>query len=59
MDGVTYEEYEKNLDANLTDLVRRLKQKSYRARPVRRKYIPKGQGKLRPLGIPTVSSYCT
>lgn len=53
-DGVTYEEYEKNLDANLTDLVRRLKQKSYHARPVRRKYIPKGQGKLRPLGIPTL-----
>lgn len=54
VDGVTYEEYEKNLDANLTDLVRRLKQKSYRTQLVRRKYIPKGPGKLRPLGIPTL-----
>jgi len=54
VDGVTYQEYEKNLEANLEDLVRRLKHKSYRARLVRRKYIPKGQGKLRPLGIPTL-----
>ncbi len=54
VDGVTFEEYAKNLDANLADLVRRLKHKSYRARLVRRKYIPKGQGKWRPLGIPTL-----
>jgi RNA-directed DNA polymerase len=54
VDGVTFEEYEKNLDANLADLVRRLKKKSYHARLVRRKYIPKGQGKWRPLGIPTL-----
>lgn len=54
VDGVTFQEYEKNLESNLADLVRRLKNKSYRARLVRRKYIPKGQGKLRPLGIPTL-----
>src|SRR5574341_1413887 len=54
VDGVTFEDYEKNLDANLAELVRRLKHKSYHARLVRRKYIPKGQGKLRPLGIPTL-----
>ena len=54
VDGVCFEDYEKHLDANLADLVRRLKRKSYRARLVRRKYIPKGQGKLRPLGIPTL-----
>jgi group II intron reverse transcriptase/maturase len=54
VDGVRYEEYEKNLDAHLTDLVRRLKQKSYRTQLVRRKYIPKGPGKRRPLGIPTL-----
>ncbi len=51
VDGVTFQAYEKNLDANLSDLVRRLKHKSYHARLVRRKYIPKGQGKFRPLGI--------
>ncbi len=54
VDGVTFREYEKNLEANLRDLVRRLKHKSYHARLVRRKYIPKGPGKWRPLGIPTL-----
>ena len=54
VDGVTFEAYERNLESNLADLVRRLKNKSYRARLVRRKYIPKGNGKLRPLGIPTL-----
>jgi len=54
VDGVTFQEYEKNLEANLADLVGRLKRKAYRARLVRRKYIPKGQGKLRPLGIPVL-----
>ena len=54
VDGVSFQEYEKNLNANLSDLEQRLKSKSYRARLVRRKYIPKGNGKLRPLGIPTL-----
>ena len=54
VDGVTFQEYEKNLEANLADLVGRLKRKAYRARLVRRKYIPKGKGKLRPLGIPVL-----
>jgi RNA-directed DNA polymerase len=54
VDGVTFEEYEKNLDENLRSLVQRLINQSYRARLVRRKYIPKGNGKLRPLGIPTL-----
>src|SRR5258707_4569129 len=54
VDGVTFEEYEKNLDENLRSLVQRLRNKSYRARLVRRKYIPKGNGKLRPLGIPAL-----
>jgi group II intron reverse transcriptase/maturase len=54
VDGVTFEEYEKNLDENLRSLVQRLMNQSYRARLVRRKYIPKGNGKLRPLGIPTL-----
>jgi group II intron reverse transcriptase/maturase len=54
VDGVTFQEYEKNLEANLVQLVERLKAKSYHARLVRRKYIPKGNGKLRPLGIPAL-----
>ena len=54
VDGVSYQEYERNLEANLTDLGGRLKRKSYRARLVKRKYIPKGNGKLRPLGIPAL-----
>jgi len=54
VDGVTFQEYEKNLEANLNDLVGRLKRKAYRARLVRRKYIPKGPGKFRPLGIPVL-----
>src|SRR5204863_9426749 len=48
VDGVTYQEYEKNLEANLKDLEERLKRKAYRARLVRRKYIPKGQGSYGP-----------
>jgi len=54
VDRVTFQEYEKNLEGNLTDLVGRLKRKAYRAKLVRRKYIPKGNGKLRPLGIPAL-----
>jgi len=54
VDGVTFQEYERNLEANLAALEERLKRKAYRARLVRRKYIPKGNGKLRPLGIPAL-----
>ncbi len=54
VDRVTFQDYEKNLEGNLTDLVGRLKRKAYRAKLVRRKYIPKGKGKLRPLGIPAL-----
>ncbi len=50
-DGITKEDYGKNLQSNLKDLVIRLKQFSYRPKPVRRVEIPKGDGKFRPLGI--------
>src|SRR6056297_2948271 len=48
IDGVSYEQYEANLDENLAALVARLKGKRYRAKLVRRKWIPKAAGKLRP-----------
>lgn len=54
VDGVSAREYEQNLVENIRNLVLRLKQKRYRAKLVRRHWIPKGDGKLRPLGIPTV-----
>ena len=52
VDGVTKAEYNDNLDENISDLVGRMKRFSYKPQPVRRAYIPKGNGKQRPLGIP-------
>lgn len=54
VDKVSLEEYGNNLHGNVEELVRRMKQMSYRPQPVRRTYIPKSKGRLRPLGIPTV-----
>jgi RNA-directed DNA polymerase len=53
IDGMTAAEYEANLEANLMDLVDRIKSGRYKAPPVRRTYIPKADGSRRPLGIPT------
>ena len=53
IDGVTKEEYGKDLEKNITDLARRLARLGYRPKPVKRVYIPKpGSDKKRPLGIP-------
>jgi len=54
VDNVSKTVYEKELDANLKDLVNRMKTFSYRPQPVRRTYIEKeGKKELRPLGIPS------
>lgn len=54
VDGVSVEEYGKGLEEKLKGLVGRMKAKQYRPQAVRRVYIPKGNGNLRPLGIPSV-----
>lgn len=51
IDGVTKEEYSKELEANLDKLEQSLKSKSYRPKPARGIEIPKGNGKTRPLSI--------
>src|SRR3954465_3062005 len=53
IDGVRAADYEANLEANLLDLLDRIRSGRYHAPPVRRAYIPKADGTQRPLGIPT------
>ena len=52
IDGVTKAEYGEKLDENVADLIARMKRFGYKPQPVRRTYIPKANGKMRPLGIP-------
>ena len=52
-DQMTKEEYDRNLDENIEDLLVKMKKQAYKPQPVRRVYIPKvGTDKMRPLGIP-------
>jgi len=54
IDKQSIQMYEGNLSQNLAALMKEIKTGSYQPIPLRRKYIPKGSGKFRPLGIPTV-----
>src|SRR5438128_12555797 len=54
VDGETWGHYGQALEANLADVSGRLKRGAYRAKPVKRTYIPKADGRQRPLGIPTL-----
>ena len=54
VDGETWRHYGEQLEANLQDLSDRLKRGAYRAKPGRRVYIPKADGRQRPLGVPAL-----
>jgi RNA-directed DNA polymerase len=54
IDGETWTHYGQNLEANLRDLSGRLQRGAYRAQPVRRAFIPKADGRQRPLGVPAL-----
>ena len=51
VDGLTWRTYEADLDRNLTDLHSRVHREAYRALPSRRQYIPKADGRQRPIAI--------
>lgn len=54
IDGQTWRLYGEHLEENLQNLSRRLKRGAYRAKPVERKYIPKMDGRQRPIGVPVL-----
>src|SRR3989441_13209929 len=54
VDGVTYEEHQKDAERNIQELYQRLKNGKYQAQPLRRVYIPKENGKQRPISIPAL-----
>ena len=56
IDRETWGHYGEAVEANLADLSGRLKRGAYRAKPVKRTYIPKVDGRQRPLGIPTLEN---
>ena len=58
IDGETMSNFNGDLDGNIKRLSEALKAKTFEPQPVRRVYIPKANGKPRPLGIPMACAYC-
>jgi group II intron reverse transcriptase/maturase len=54
IDGETWQHYGQDLESHLRDLSARIQRGAFRASPVRRAYIPKADGRQRPLGVPTL-----
>jgi RNA-directed DNA polymerase len=54
VDGITKEQYGRDIEAKLRDLHQRLRNKTWRHQPIRRVHIPKEQGKTRPIGISSI-----
>jgi hypothetical protein len=59
VDGLTWRDYEKDLERNLEDLHARVQRGAYRALPSQRRYIPKADGRQHPLAVATIASNCT
>ncbi|MFT6924555.1 MAG: RNA-directed DNA polymerase [Psychromonas sp.] len=55
IDGMTISHYQQRLPGNINRLSQDLKQKCYQANDIKRIFIPKSNGKQRPLGLPTVN----
>src|SRR5213080_2786696 len=58
VDGESMSNFNGDLEGNLEELSTQLKAKTFEPQPVRRVYIPKANGKKRPLGIPMYPAYC-
>ena len=59
VDGMTWEDYEKDLDHGIEELHGRVQSGAYRALPSRRRFIPKSDGAKRPLAVATPPANCT
>ena len=59
VDGMKYTELQEHLEKNGENIKDQLRSRKYKPQPVRRVEIPKPEGGVRNLGVPTVTSYCT